>query len=204
MSKRILCIGAHPDDIEISMGGTVQKCLENGDQVTIAVISIPSQVNERKNEALKASKLLGSSLVLNEEGFGLQVEDIKQYKLVGYIDGLIKDISPDKVFVHNEQDPHVDHRLVTSATFSSMRNTNADLYTYATPSARGINVNKLSFNYYVDITKYIEQKKRAILLHATQGYKDSWVDKSLELNEFLGKSCGCKYAEGFKLIRKIR
>jgi hypothetical protein len=38
--SNIICIGAHPDDVELSMGGSVLRLLDAGHEVTILDISI--------------------------------------------------------------------------------------------------------------------------------------------------------------------
>ena len=49
---RVLAFGAHPDDIEVGAGGLLARLALQAD-VTIAVVSIPNEVEQRRAEALE-------------------------------------------------------------------------------------------------------------------------------------------------------
>lgn len=59
---KIIVIGAHPDDYELGMAGTIMKHVEQGDEVH-AIIATKGEVigmgKQRKEEALKSSKFIG-------------------------------------------------------------------------------------------------------------------------------------------------
>ena len=70
---RILAIGAHPDDIEISCSGTLAKCVKRGDKVIVChastgnlghVIIPPDElVKIRAAEAKKAGSMAGIEVI---------------------------------------------------------------------------------------------------------------------------------------------
>ena len=70
---RILAIGAHPDDVEFCCAGTLVRCIQRGDQVTIAFackgdsasMDRPPEeiVKIRSGEASAAARLLGADLI---------------------------------------------------------------------------------------------------------------------------------------------
>ena len=74
----VLCISCHPDDMEISCGGTLLKCLKRGDDVTVChvangdmghVVIMPEELRLiRAAEAQNAGKL-GGLKVVTENGW---------------------------------------------------------------------------------------------------------------------------------------
>ena len=75
MSYNVLAIGAHPDDIEFGCFGTLKKHKDQGDNVTLLVMTqsdvkdahtgkVTRDSNISKNEANNAANLLGAKLIL--------------------------------------------------------------------------------------------------------------------------------------------
>ena len=56
---KVLVFGAHPDDLEIGMGGTIAKHVSVGDTVLMVVTTIPSQRECRREEAQRGAAILG-------------------------------------------------------------------------------------------------------------------------------------------------
>lgn len=121
--QRVLCIGAHCDDIEIGCGATMLRLLrENpGLQVTWLVLSSTAQ---RRREALRSAKLfLGEA-----KGQRVQIKNFRD-SYFPYQGGKIKDFintfkaegSPDLIFTHRSDDFHQDHRLVAELTWNAFR-----------------------------------------------------------------------------------
>ena len=61
---RVVAFGAHPDDIEIGMGGTIAKHASAGDHVLMAVTVVPNNRQQRRREAERAAEVLGAELML--------------------------------------------------------------------------------------------------------------------------------------------
>ena len=111
-ARRILCLGAHSDDIEIGCGGTVLRWLEEHPELEVSWVVLSSN-RERKKEALKGAGLFlqgaRKSKVLVEsfrDGFfpydGTAIKE--------YVEALKKQFSPDIVLTHYRDDRHQDHR----------------------------------------------------------------------------------------------
>lgn len=122
----VLAIGAHPDDCELFMGGTLAKLSDLGYQVGIADLSrgecgTRGTPQLRLREAEKAAKVLGLtkriSLDLGDTRIGLEPEH--RIKVIA----LIRDERPFLVFTHGPEERHPDHeqtnRLVREACFFS-------------------------------------------------------------------------------------
>lgn len=126
--QRILCLGAHCDDIEIGCGGTLIKLLASGEkergpetEVTWAVFA--------SNEARAAETRQAANLFL--EGAGS-----RNVILHGFRDGFLpqhwaevkeaferlkREFAPDLIFTHYRDDLHQDHRIVSELTWNTFR-----------------------------------------------------------------------------------
>ena len=120
--REVLCLGAHPDDIEIGCGGTLLRlAAENpGLRVTWVVFS---GEGERRNEALR-----GADLFL--AGAGERTVHVERFRDSYFpYDGGLKDrfhelaagVSPDLIFTHRRDDAHQDHRAVADLTWCAFR-----------------------------------------------------------------------------------
>ena len=121
---RVLCLGAHSDDIEIGCGGTILVLLERHDNVVFRWIVFSSN-EERAGEArASADAFLEHArekhvVVKNyRDGFfpflGGQIKD--------EFEALKREFNPDLVFTHYRQDRHQDHRLISDLTWNTFRN----------------------------------------------------------------------------------
>ncbi|MGD1910490.1 MAG: PIG-L deacetylase family protein [Rivularia sp. (in: cyanobacteria)] len=121
---KILCLGAHCDDIEIGCGGTILKLIENYKNIKIYWVIFSS--NEQRAEEATASaniflKEVSTKKLLVEnfrDGFlsyhGVEVkESFEQLK---------QEFSPDLIFTHYRSDRHQDHRLISDLTWNTFRN----------------------------------------------------------------------------------
>ena len=67
--QTVLAIGAHPDDLELAIGGTLARLARNGARVVMAVVSVPADFETRRSEAARAAEILGCELrVLMDDG----------------------------------------------------------------------------------------------------------------------------------------
>lgn len=202
---RVVCFGAHPDDIEIAMGGTLSKLYNEGHELFMVIGCIPDNVDRRIKEATNSARYIGSTLLFLEEGMGCQLENLYQYKIVNFCDKVIKNIKPDLVFTHCYCDPHYDHRLFNNAVFASMRNSHANLLNFFSPVKKGIyNISKT--NYLYDISQYVESKMKLISFHASQltgNNKQRWINETLSFNQYLGSMYGVEYAEAFECVKML-
>jgi len=88
----ILVFGAHPDDVEIGMGGTIAKLSQMGYNVKLVIAVLPNFTNndkkeERKLEAINSSKAMGC---LEPDFLDLSPNEmIHNRKLIGMIDKYI-------------------------------------------------------------------------------------------------------------------
>ena len=121
--KRILALGAHPDDIEIGCGGTMLRLAAEHPGLEVLWVVFGAR-GERATEArASASAFLGgvpsARVIVRDyrDGFlpysGAAVKE--------EFEALKREFSPDLVFTHYREDRHQDHRLVSELTWNTWR-----------------------------------------------------------------------------------
>ena len=121
---RILCIGAHCDDIEIGCGGTLLELQRKRKDMTIQWVILSSN-EKRAAEAeksaarfLKGAKDYSLTKGVFKDGYfpylGSGIKD--------FFEELKKEAAPDLVFTHYRSDFHQDHRIVSELTWNTFRN----------------------------------------------------------------------------------
>lgn len=121
---RVLCLGAHSDDIEIGCGGTILQLIRRYPNCTFNWV-VFSAIGVREQEAKKAAELFAGrdrleNLILKDfrDGFmPFAGADVKQA-----FEDLKQTISPDLIFTHHRRDAHQDHRLLAELTWNTFRN----------------------------------------------------------------------------------
>jgi len=120
---RVLCLGAHSDDIEIGCGGTLLTVLERHDNVVVRWVVFSSN-EERACEARRSvdvflARAREKEVVIKSyrDGFfpffGGQIKDD--------FEALKREFLPDLVLTHFRDDRHQDHRLVSDLTWNTFR-----------------------------------------------------------------------------------
>ena len=118
--RTVLAVGAHADDIELAVGGTMARLRRAGARTVMLVVSLPGEHKVRRHEAEKAARILGCELrVLMDDA--RRVEDLKSYELVSLIDRHVRELEPAAMLTHGPSEFHRDHVLVHQACVSSQR-----------------------------------------------------------------------------------
>ncbi|HEY6945960.1 MAG TPA: PIG-L deacetylase family protein [Candidatus Acidoferrum sp.] len=121
---KILCLGAHSDDIEIGCGGTILRLLGSQQEIEIVWVVFGAggkREQEARNSAgLFLSRAKNKDVIVKKfrDGFfpfeGAQIKD--------YFEELKARTAPDLIFTHNRKDAHQDHRLIAELTWNTFRN----------------------------------------------------------------------------------
>ena len=200
---KILCLGAHCDDIEIGCGGTLLKLIEKYEKVNVKWVVFSS--NEVRNkEAVKSAELFLKQVEKRE----VEIFDFQDGFLPSVWSDLknrfeeLKSFSPDLIFTHYKDDLHQDHRILNELTWNTFRD--HLILEYEIIKYDGDLGNP---NLFVPLEEKHLVKKREILLECfkSQLYKQ-WFDESLltSLPRIRGvqSASTSKYAEAF-YSRKI-
>ena len=157
---RLLCIGAHSDDLEIGCGGTVATWLEAWPSVEVTWVVLTA-VGDREDEARRSAKALlrhaatvRLELAHFHDGFlPAQYADVKQH-----FELLKQQVNPDVILTHCLGDRHQDHRLAAELTWNTWRD--HLIYEYEIPKYEG---DLAQPNVYVPLTARAAKRKTAHL-----------------------------------------
>ncbi|MBN2396655.1 MAG: PIG-L family deacetylase [Candidatus Atribacteria bacterium] len=205
--KKILCIGAHPDDIEIGCGGVIKKYTELGAEVYFLIGTLGGEVilngnnwdtieQQRKDESFKSAKLLGAIDVIY-----LELKDTfirHDGETVRKVENYINQICPDTIFTHTKDDNHQDHKNLALSVISASRRQKVNILHYESPSTAQTFFPKV----YADITETIDDKIKAIHVFETQMEK-VYVNPEVirGLAQYRGFNSNYRLAEAFDISK---
>jgi LmbE family N-acetylglucosaminyl deacetylase len=201
----VLALGAHPDDIEIGMGGTVAKLVGMGYDVKLVIATLPNFVKtdtkeERKKESTMSAKVMGCK---TPEFLDLGPEEITfNRKFVTQINEIVRNCEPDAIFTQWIGDTHQDHQALTKAVIAAARDSN-DVFMYETTIPGGISETAFRPQLYVDVTETLDSKRNALDCFDSQKIRCGhlWVDAIVGRCSYRGYQMNTKYAEAFEVIR---
>jgi LmbE family N-acetylglucosaminyl deacetylase len=201
--KTLLAVGAHADDVELAIGGTIARLRRGGARVVMVVVSLPGDYRLRMREAKEAAEILGCELRVLMPDAERRIEDLKSYELVSMIDREVKEYAPAAMLTHGPSEFHRDHVLVHEACVSSQRLSYFDFFTYHPNFCRPVPV-PFHPRAYVDITETIEAKMRAIAAHQSQfKCRGLGIDIYRDIARLNGRMVGVQYAEGLDVGRML-
>lgn len=200
----VLCLGAHSDDIEIGVGGTLMALAARGTGLDVRWC-VFSGAGERETEARSsaddfltttASKQV-EILSFRDGFFPQQAEAIKTW-----FEELKGRTNPDIIFTHNRDDAHQDHREINRLTWNTFRD--HCILEYEIPKWDG---DMGRPNAYVALPESVMNRKIELLLKhfGTQRSKHWFDDETFRgLARLRGMECRAaeRYAEAF-FARKI-
>jgi LmbE family N-acetylglucosaminyl deacetylase len=199
--KRVLAIGAHPDDVEIACGGMLARHTAEGDLVRILILSrgaAGGDVNVRLREAQTAAERLGARLVVGD----LHDSGIPEGgQTVALIERMVAELRPTHVYTHALEDTHQDHRAAHIATLAAANGV-PNVYCYQSASTTV----EFTPNYYVDISAHMAAKLGAIAAYGGDGERADHLhpDSIRATAAYWGRFAGHPLAEPLRVIRQHR
>ncbi|MBV9178935.1 MAG: PIG-L family deacetylase [Nitrososphaeraceae archaeon] len=203
--QSVLAFGAHPDDIEIGMGGTVAKLNGMGYDVNLVVATLPNFVStdtkeQRRIEATMSAKVMGSK---QPDFLDLSPDEIIfNRKFTTLIDQIIRKYKPEAIFTQWIGDSHQDHQALTRAVMAASRDSN-NLFMYETTIPGGVTESAFRPQLYIDISETLEIKKNALNCFDSQKIRcgDPWIGAIVGRSLFRGYQMNVKHAEVFEIIK---
>jgi len=205
--KRVLLLGPHADDVEVSMGGTISKLVRSDCEIRVIVFSL-SGLTKENGEAILKRECLASLATLGVQKKDVVFLDFKTRRFnesrQDILEILVKerhDFNPDCVFVPSFYDIHQDHKVVCWEGIRAFKHSTILGYEELW--------NKFfsKTNFFVkleeiDIIRKIEaMNKYKSQIEIGRSYFSEDYIKSLARVQ--GQRIGCKYAEGFDALRVI-
>jgi LmbE family N-acetylglucosaminyl deacetylase len=223
--ERILAVYAHPDDADVSCGGSLARWASAGARIHLVVCtqgekgSVDTTLAASELASRRAGEVAAAAVELGLAG----------HELFGYADGEIDNTmelrgrlvevirrerpavvvcpDPTAVFFGQRYYNHRDHRVVGFATLDAISPAAAQpLYFPDVGAPHSVEVVYLSGtmepDVWVDISSSIDAKERALLCHESQmGESAEWLRTVVrERAEQAGRAAGARYAEGFRRI----
>lgn len=204
-APRLLCLGAHPDDIEIGCGATVMHLIRSCPGVECRWV-VWSGTGERAAEARQAADriLAGADratvvvLDFRDGFFPVQWGDIKSR-----FEALKAEFEADLIFTHHRADRHQDHQILGDLTWNTWRD--HLILEYEIPKYEG---DLHTPNLYVQVDSDLVDRKIEVLLGSFTSQRNRpWFDPETfrGLMRLRGVECGAPsgYAEGFHVPKAV-
>lgn len=202
--KKVLVIGAHPDDPESMCAGTMLKLKAMGAEVvavyfTSGEAGIVGKTHEqartiRQAEARKACEVLGVRAVFMTQTDGNAEVNKERY---AEMKALIEAEQPDMVITHWPIDSHRDHRVCSILVYDAWRMTGRGFDLYYSEVMTGMQTQNFTPTLWVDITDYRDKKIEAYLCHESQEIDGVIKEYHDTMERMRGMECQAKYAEAF-------
>jgi LmbE family N-acetylglucosaminyl deacetylase len=197
-SEIVLAVGAHPDDVEIGVGGILLRHAAQGHRVTVLTLTggeRGGQLAERAEESRRAAELMSARLIhaaltdtsVSEGG-----------ATIGTILDVIDEVRPTTVYTHTPRDVHQDHRNAHSATLVAAR-TIGRVFCYQAPSTTV----EFKPTRFVAIDEFLEAKIEVIQAYASQVKIRGYLDEELlrATARYWSRFSQARYVEPLEVVR---
>lgn len=198
--RRVVLLGAHPDDLEIAAGGTLLSLAAPDLQVHYVLLTGAPQ-RQAEARAAAAAFLPGARVefVLHSLPDGRLPAVWGQAKEA--IEAVARATDPDLVLAPAPDDAHQDHRAVAQLAPTAFRD--ALVLHYEIPKWDGDLGRR---NLYVPLTESTARRKVELLntCFPSQKGRDWWDDEVfLGLARLRGMECRARYAEAFSSYKAV-
>lgn len=200
--KRVLLLGAHPDDIELGCGALLHQIAGQTDILCVTLS------DNQKNPLLKnvVNELYASMAILGIPKDRVLVKSFTTRKfpdarqeILEYLLELRRSFNPEIVFVHTRQDVHQDHNVITDEALRAYRGL----------TVLGYDVVRSSYGFFphflVEVTEK-DVKKKIEALSQYETYRDKYYFNAELLRATMvrhGALAECAFAEGFDILRIV-
>ena len=193
---RVLCLGAHSDDLEIGCAGTLlQWAQQRGArlEVTWVVLSAegPRAVEARRSARALLGRRVGLDIRVAEfsDGrFPAQFDRLKEH-----FEQLKASVHPDVIFTHALNDRHQDHRLCAELTWQTWRD--HLVLEYEIPKYEG---DLGEMNLHIPLSRAVARRKVAHLLrHFGSQRSKAWFSEATFFGLMQLRAIECRAPDGF-------
>jgi len=226
MKKKAIVVAAHPDDEVLGCGGTIAKLSSGGVEVYTIILGegVTSRYEKRidgirdkslielKSHIRKTAGLLGVKKTFIFDFPDNRFDTVSMLDIIKVIEKVKNEIKPEIIYTHFYGDLNIDHQITSQAVLTSCRpvrqETVKEIYAFEVPSSTDWNY-KTTFspNVYIDISKTINKKIRAIKVYKSE--IRPWPHpRSVKAIKLLAEKRGCdvglNFAESFELVRCLK
>jgi LmbE family N-acetylglucosaminyl deacetylase len=200
--RRVLFIGAHPDDIELGCGALIHHIQPHTEIMCVTLSNnqknpLLTNLVEEHYCSMAALGVPRESVILGE--FETRRFPEMRQEILEYMIQLNRNFKPEIVFVHTKADIHQDHCTITEEALRAFRGV----------TMLGYDVLRSSYGFFpsflVEVTEDdVACKIRALAeyhTYDTKYYFDPGITRSTMIRH--GAICERHYAEGFDILRVI-
>lgn len=214
---KVLVFSPHGDDEVLGCGGTIARYTKEKNKVDLCILTEPCEpkwsreyIEKRTEEIYNSKSVLGiNGLYLLGLPTANMTEHSNFYEIIDMVVDIITISKPDIVFIPYHGDMHQDHKTTFEVCMIAMKICDMDIQKvlcYETLSESEYGISEFKPNTYIDITKYIDKKIKAIGCYDSE-LKSHPYPRSISSITALARKRGSEInkgmAEGFILIREI-
>lgn len=200
--KRVLFIGAHPDDIELGCGALIHQVAPQTDLLCVTLSDnqknpLLTSLVEEHHRSMDVLGVKRESVVLGP--FTTRIFPDSRQEILEYFLKLRRDFNPDLIFVHSQADVHQDHNTITEEALRAFRGI----------TVLGFDVVRSSYGFFPHFIVEVSEEsvnKKIEALSQYETYRDKYYFNS-ELTRSImarhGALAEVPFAEGFDILRIV-
>lgn len=202
--KKVLVIGAHPDDPETGCGGTMCLLADAGHDVVCVYLTrgeagIPGMSHDeaaavRVKECEAACAVTGARYIFMNQIDGNTEVNLDRYREMRE---LLEREKPDVVLTHWPIDGHRDHAACGMLVLDAWRRVGRTFDLYYFEVMTGEQTQMFRPTHWVDIEAVLDRKHEACYCHASQHLEPIYDGWHTPMEQFRGIECRCRAAEAF-------
>lgn len=208
-TRKIVIVGAHPDDPETMCGGAMALFSRAGHEVVAAYLTrgeagIEGKTHEEAARIRTAEARAACEILQVRPEFLGQIDgscEINRQRYADVLDFLRRE-NPQLIITHWPIDTHRDHRICSVLVYDAWLALGQKQALYYGEVVSGIQTQQFSPTEYLDITPVVEQKHRACFAHVSQNIEAVYHKDHGKMELFRGLESGFEYAEAF--IRHVQ
>ena len=220
-----LVVVAHPDDEVLGAGATINKLIQNGNNVAVAIMCSEAAARANISESLSEDEsnsmgLLGVKKIYQAEFPNIKMNTVPHLELVQFIEKCIEDYKAEVIITHHPTDTNNDHVMTSYAVQAACRlfQRRDDIpplkelwymeVLSSTEWSLDSSSNRFTPNCFVEIGEFGVDLKIKALSEYKGVMREFPHPRSVEaitgLAAYRGSQSGCNYAEAFEnVIRRI-
>lgn len=216
-----LFVVAHPDDEVLGAGATINKLVNQGHKVAVAIMSGHAAARANISETLtedeaKAMSILGVAKVYHADFPNIKMNTVPHLELVQFIEACIIDWQAESIITHHPSDTNIDHQETSRAVNAACRlfqRTEGvpllnELIYMEVPSSTEWSLNSAENSFVPNLFVEVGEEGIATKIEALSAYKGVMREyphprscKAIEgLAAFRGAQSGRLYAEAFQCV----
>jgi LmbE family N-acetylglucosaminyl deacetylase len=220
--NKVIVVAVHPDDETLACGGTLLKHRSNGDEIYWLIVTAMAEENgyekkkvaQREDEIAEVAAEFRFKRVIRFDFPTFRLDEVPVNRLISEFSAVFRDIEPNIVYLPFKGDVHSDHRVAFNAAYSCTKSFRFPFIERIlmmetiseTDFAPALSENAFLPNYYVDITGFLDTKKKIFQIFESEIGKHPFPRslKNIEAVAILrGAQCNAEHAEAFMVLKEI-